>query len=196
MKNTPDIHTERLILRRFRLEDAEAFYHMMNDPEVNTYLPLLPFENVEEAEEYLVKHYIKTYENETGYRYAICLKTNDVPIGYINIAHHESNDLGYGLSKKHWHKGVVTEACQALLVHLRASNLLYITATHDIHNERSGNVMKKIGMKYCYSYEEQWQPKDILVTFRLYQLNLDGDTDRVYMEYWNRYKVHFIEENV
>ena len=35
-------------------------------------------------------------------------------------------------------------------------------------------------MKYQYSYEEQWQPKNFLVTFRMYQLNLDGNTDRVY----------------
>ncbi len=33
--------------------------------------------------------------------------------------------------------------------------------------------MQNIGMRYCYSYQEQWQPKDILVTFRLYQLDLD-----------------------
>ena len=29
----------------------------------------------------------------------------------------------------------------------------------------------KLGMSYQYSYEEQWQPKDIKVTFRLYRLN-------------------------
>ncbi len=40
--------------------------------------------------------------------------------------------------------------------------------------------MKKLGMKYQYSYKEQWQPKDILVTFRMYQLNLDEHKDRVY----------------
>lgn len=25
-----------------------------------------------------------------------------------------------------------------------------------INNPRSGTVMKRIGMKYCYSYKEQW----------------------------------------
>ena len=42
--------------------------------------------------------------------------------------------------------------------------------------------MRQIGMKYQYSYEEQWQPKDLLVTFRLYQLNLDGNGSRVYQK--------------
>lgn len=56
--------------------------------------------------------------------------------------------------------------------------------------------MKQLGMSYKYSYEEQWQPKDILVTFRMYQLNFDGQNDRVYKEYWNKYTFHFIENDV
>ena len=43
---------------------------------------------------------------------------------------------------------------------LRKDGVLFITATHDVNNPRSGAVMRAIGMKYCYSYEEQWQPKD------------------------------------
>lgn len=36
--------------------------------------------------------------------------------------------------------------------------------------------------------------KNIPVTFRMYQLNFDKDTKYTYMEYWNRYPIHFIEE--
>ena len=70
----------------------------------------------------------------------------------------------------------------------------YITATHDKNNPRSSGVMKQLGMKYQYSYEEQWQPKNIPVTFRMYQLNFDGENDRVYKKYWEQYPVHFIED--
>ncbi|HEC1757918.1 TPA: hypothetical protein R1711_001173 [Campylobacter lari] len=55
--------------------------------------------------------------------------------------------------------------------------------------------MKKLSMTYKYSYEELWQPKNIKVIFRMYQLNLDGNNDRVYKEYWNKYSNHFIEFN-
>ena len=48
-------------------------------------------------------------------------------------------------------------------------------------------------MKYQYSYEERCQPKDYLVTFRMYQLNLDGNGNRVYRKYWDMYENHFIE---
>ena len=56
----------------------------------------------------------------------------------------------------------------------RHFNRTYITATHDVNNPRSGRVMQAIGMRYCYSYEELWQPKNFPVIFRMYQLNLDG----------------------
>ena len=49
-------------------------------------------------------------------------------------------------------------------------------------------------MKYCYTYEEQWQPKDVPVFFRMYQLNFDGNNERVYRKYWNMYENHFIEK--
>lgn len=51
-------------------------------------------------------------------------------------------------------------------------------------------------MQYQYSYEELWMPKNIPVTFRMYQRNLDGNENRVFQKYWNGSRVHFIEENV
>ena len=40
-------------------------------------------------------------------------------------------------------------------------------------------------MKYCYTYEELWLPKNFLVTFRMYQLNFSEKEDWVYKKYWD-----------
>lgn len=194
MDNTPVIETERLRLRRFTERDAEALFTILSDPEVNQFLPMFPLASLEEAGQYLKEHYLSTYEQPSGYHYAVCLKTDDIPIGYINVSDDDSHDLGYGLKKEFWKMGIMTEACRALIRKLKTTDLPYITATHDRKNPGSGRVMEKIGMIYQYSYEEQWQPKDILVIFRMYQLNFDGDQDRVYKKYWNKYPVHFIEK--
>lgn len=77
---------------------------------------------------------------------------------------------------------------------LKTERLPSLTATQDRNNPASGRVMQKVGMKYCYSYEEQWQPKNIPVVFRMYQLNLDGSDTFVYLEYWNKYRNHFVEK--
>ena len=142
--NTPTLETERLLLRRFSENDLYALFKIHSDKDVNTYLPWFPLESIEEASLFLRERYLDTYRQPYGYKYAICLKNDDIPIGYV---------------------------------------IPYITATHDIKNPRSGNVMKRLGMLYQYSYKEQWQPKNILTTFCMYQLNFDGQDKRVYKGY-------------
>lgn len=191
-ENTPTIETQRLILRKFTEDDVHDFLDIMRDKEVNRFLPWFPLENLSEAEEFLKKNYLSHYNKPSAYRYAICLKENNKPIGYVNLSDGESNDLGYGLRKEFWHQGIVTEAAEAVIERIKNAGCLYITATHDINNPRSGEVMKKLGMNYCYSYVENWQPKGIFVTFRLYQLNFDENDAGIYMGYWNRYENHFV----
>lgn len=194
--NTPTLETERLILRKFTESDKEALFDIYRDEEVNTYLPWFPVKSLEEAETFFKDRYAEVYKQPEGYKYAICLRTDHVPIGYVNVSMDDNHDLGYGLRKEFWHRGIVTEASRAVIEQVKKDGFLYVTATHDVKNPRSGEVMKKLGMRYKYSYEEQWQPKDILVTFRMYQLNFDGQNDRVYKKYWDISSVHFIEKDV
>ncbi|MBC3516258.1 GNAT family N-acetyltransferase [Neobittarella massiliensis] len=191
--NTSTLKTERLILRKFTERDIEALYQILRDKEVNRFLPWYPLQSMEEAEAFYQERYAAKYAEPRGYQYAICLKSDDRPIGYIKVDMQEHHDFGYGLRREFWHRGIVTEAGKAVVEQVRADGLPYITATHDVQNPRSGAVMQKLGMTYRYSYIEQWQPKDIRVTFRMYQLNFDGNEQRVYKKYWNQYAEHFVE---
>lgn len=191
--NTPTLNTERLILRKFTEDDLEALYAIYSDEEVNRFLPWFPLKNLEETRTFFKERYETQYEKPQAYAYAICLKTDNVPIGYINVDMEDHHDFGYGLRKEFWHRGIVTEAARAVIEQVKMDGLPYITATHDRNNPRSGGVMRNVGMKYQYSYEEQWQPKDIFVTFRMYQLNLDGNEERVYRKYWDISDVRFVE---
>lgn len=194
--NTPVLETERLILRRFTEDDIEALYRIYSDEEVNIFLPWFPVKSMEEAYTLYEERYAAEYVRPRGYAYAICMKKDNYPVGYIKINMTKPYDLGYGLCREFWNQGIVTEAGKVLISRAKKDGLPYITATHDRNNPRSGGVMKNIGMKYQYSYEEQWQPKNILVTFRMYQLNLDGNKERVYKEYWKNSSVHFVEMGI
>lgn len=119
------------------------------------------------------------------------------PVGYIKVdVEGDSYDLGYGLRREFWHRGITTEAAQALIKQVRRDGLPYITATHDVNNPRSGAVMRRLGMTYRYSYEELWQPKNFPVTFCLYQLDLDGNEHPTCQKYWDVATVHFVEEGL
>ena len=102
--------------------------------------------SLEEVREFYEERYAEKYRQGDGYYYAVCWKGNGVPVGYVNVEMGEAVDFGYGLRKEFWGNGVITEAGKAVIERL----------------------------KHQYSYEEQWQPKDLQVTFRMYQLNLDG----------------------
>ena len=192
--NTPTLETERLILRKFTENDIEALYLILKDEEVNKFLPWYPVKSLEEVKKFYKERFASKYIEPQGYAYAICLKSDNFPIGYIKVDMEEHHDFGYGLRKEFWHQGIVSEAGKAVVEQVKKDGLPYITATHDRNNPRSGSVMKKVGMRYCYSYEELWQPNGFLVTFRMYQLNLDSNSDFVYKRYWNMYENHFIEE--
>ena len=187
------LDTDRLILRRFEKNDSDmtALYLLLGDEEVNTFLPWFPVKDMEETTDFYEKRFA-----DREYSLAICMKDDNYPIGYVTVETEGSYDFGYAIRKEFWHRGIVTEAGKALIGQLKLDSIPYITATHDKNNPRSGGVMRQIGMKYCYSYEEYWQPKNIPVTFRMFQLNLDGQEDRVYRGYWNLYDVHFIERDI
>ncbi len=193
--NTPRLETERLILRKFTADDTEALYRILGDREVNTFLPWFPLKSIEEARALFETRYAAAYEKERGYLYAVCLKEGDCPIGYVTAGTEGGYDLGYGLRKEFWGRGIVTEAGRAVIDQVRRDGLPFITATHDVNNPRSGAVMRRLGMTYRYSYEEQWQPKDILAVFRMYQLNFDGSCG-VFRQYWDNSAVRFVEKGV
>ena len=186
-ENTPRLETRRLILRKFTDSDIDDMLMLYSDEDVNKFLPWFPIKTREEMANYLYEKIFPCYKQDIAYSYAIALKTNNKVVGYVHINDiGNSNDIGYALRKEFWHKGIVSEACIAVADRLRKVEFPFITATHDINNPYSGGVMKKIGMTYRYSYKELWQPKNILVTFRMYQLDLDG-TERTYTGYKDKY---------
>ncbi len=187
--DTQTLYTRRLILRAFTQDDLPALFQIFGEQNANTFLPWYPLRSFAEARAFFEERYAQ----QQGYQYAICLRCDNVPIGYINISADEARDLGYGLREAFWGRGIAAEAGSVLLEAAQKDGVPYVTATHDRDNPRSGRVMEKLGMQYQYTYEEHWQPKDKLVTFRLYQRNLDGNADRVYQKYWQTSVVHYVE---
>ena len=164
-------------MREFAESDIPALLDIFRDEEVCRFIPMFPLRNMDDAVHYFREHCTVECKAEWFLYYAICLRDENIPLGCIHVASDDSHDLGYGFRKDVWHRGIATEACRAIVGKIREEKQIpYITATHDINNPESGAVIKKIGMSYRYSYEERWQPKDILVTFRMYQLDFWGES--------------------
>lgn len=195
--NSPQIETDRVVLRRFSIDDLDDVALLYSDKAVNEFLPWFPHASKAETELFLKDVLLKEYDRPIAYCYALQLKSNQKVIGFVILHDIDAaigyGDLGYALMPKYWGQGLVAESCSAIIEQLRQDGFSYITATHDRNNPQSGRVMQKIGMQYKYSYVEQWQPKNIEVTFRMYQLNFDN-TDPTHLVFWNKYPNHFVED--
>lgn len=176
--NTPEMRTERLILRRFTSADLPAMHALLADRRTSRFLPWSYSRYTFDSERILRNRFMLRYNDPCGYYYAVCLKDDNIPIGYISVSGDESHELCFALRRDMRGKGYMTEAGKAVLDAAKADGVPYVTATHDILNPKSGSLLRRLGMTYRYTYDEKWLPKGIDVTFRMYQINLDGsDTE-------------------
>jgi Acetyltransferases, including N-acetylases of ribosomal proteins len=153
-KGTVDIETNRLLLRKFTLNDAQAIYdNWASDSEVTKYLMWSTHDSVTVSRD-ILKDWIKLYEKEDFYQWAIVFKDNkSEPIGTIGVTHQDNivgmAHIGYCIGRKYWHKGITSEALKSVMDYLfDRVEFKRIESRHDSRNPNSGAVMKKCGMKY------------------------------------------------
>lgn len=149
------LKTERLILRNWKLSDAEDLYNCANDPEVGIPAGWEPHKNIEESKNIIQSIFLKNPE-----AYAVCLKCNNKVIGSIslkkdsniNIKYKEDEcEIGYWIGKKFWGQGLIPEAIKKILNHAFENlNMNKIYAICNDGNEKSKRVLEKCGFSYQY----------------------------------------------
>ena len=157
--NNERFETKRLILRKYKIEDAQAMFDgWCSDPEVAKYVTWNPHQNVEETK-ILLTSWIDQYNNPDAIRYGICLKDSEMLIGSIDVVGYRDGnpEIGYCLSKNHWNHGYMTEALEAMTKHLflLGFNKIVIAAATD--NIASNRVIEKCG--FIFTHQEQKELK-------------------------------------
>ena len=151
---TEYMETERLILRRFTMEDAEAMYrNWASDDNVTKYLTWPSHSNISVTKSVL-EEWISNYSRKDYYQWAVILKENGPePIGCIGVNSYidkvKMAHIGYCIGRQWWHRGITSEALKCILDFLFDKvGALRVESRHDPRNKHSGAVMKKCGMKY------------------------------------------------
>jgi ribosomal-protein-alanine N-acetyltransferase len=152
-KGTKAINTDRLLLRRFELDDAyNMFKNWANDSEVTKFLTWEPHSSIEVTKE-IIDQWVNNYKDTKTYEWAIELKEIGEVIGSISIVKLDdknySCEIGYCMSRKYWGKGIMSESLE-VVIHYLFSEIGFnrIFAKYDTNNVASGKVMLKCGMKY------------------------------------------------
>lgn len=148
----PVLETERLILRKMLVSDAEDMYEYAHRPDVTKYLTWYPHADVNYTREYL-SYLGSHYKVGDFFDWAVILKSSGKMIGtcgftrfdYIN----DSAEMGYVINPEYRGIGIAAEAlCEVLRFGFETLSLNRAEAKFIEGNEASRRVMEKVGMQY------------------------------------------------
>ena len=143
------IETERLLLRTWRLEDAERLDEIYSQPEYLEFMP--PARGADRVADY------RRLWDEAGFAtWAACERGSGRLIGRVGLLRHDDwplaenpVEVGWTLDHDYWGRGFATEggraSIAAWLEHLPDETLYSFTVPE---NTRSRAVMERLGMRF------------------------------------------------
>ncbi|MEU3792927.1 GNAT family protein [Streptomyces fructofermentans] len=143
------LETPRLVLRRFRAEDAAPLAAYRSDPQVARYqgwtAPLPPG-----TAERTVRDFASGSPDEPGwFQYAVELKADRGLVGDVGLRLHENlmqADLGFTLARDRQGLGYAGEAVRAVLDDVFGRRGLHrVSAECDARNDRSARLLRRLG---------------------------------------------------
>ncbi len=146
---SPRLETKRLILRRYEESDIDAFYEIIHDERLQTYI-FFPHYTFEEELDY-IKKCINDANTDKCEKWSIVLKDNNQTIGNISVnkvnSKHNYCEVGYVLRYNYWGNGYTAEALEAVSNYLLNSGYYLVECTCNENNKQSSRVMEKAGFK-------------------------------------------------
>lgn len=147
---TKTLKTERLVLRQFKEEDAQAIYNSFINQEKFLYYANKEKRTLEEQMKSL-ENISKKYENNEYYNWLITLKDETV-IGAINLNidnFNESVEFNYAIDENYQNKGYMTEGLKAVKDYcIQELKINRFYGGCEKNNIASKRVMEKCNLKY------------------------------------------------
>ena len=146
------LHTERLTLRPWKLDDLEDLYEYASVDGVGQMAGWLPHKSIEESQQILQMFIDGNIE--------FALELDGKVIGSLGIAPYKEKELpefedklgrelGFVLSKDYWGRGLMPEAVKAVIKYLfETVKLDFIVCGHFVENYQSQRAQEKCGFKH------------------------------------------------
>ncbi|WP_370454888.1 GNAT family N-acetyltransferase [Paucibacter sp. KBW04] len=155
-----ELHTERMVLRGFAEQDAQAVLPIYADPEVMRYGSRLPWTSISQAHEFIAQHRAWMAEG-SSLRLAMFSKEDGVLLGDCSLFNWQRQcrraEIGYGLARAAWHRGFMGEALQALLAYgFGTMDLNRVEADIDPRNKASAKTLERLGFRQEGLLPQRW----------------------------------------
>ena len=170
--------TERLVIRPFVPDDAEAAFRWCGDPAVNAYMVYPLYHRAEDVRMWLEGRDVDDPDN---YDEAIVLKSTGELIGSGGMTWHpERNawEIGYNLRADQWGHGYIVEYLTALMDQIRKVRPVEaIDGIFAAENSRSRRVMEKLGMVWVRDTQFEKLDGSRVYPAKYYRRNLPQTAD-------------------
>ncbi|NNE66388.1 MAG: GNAT family N-acetyltransferase [Pyrinomonadaceae bacterium] len=159
--------TDRLVIRRLQLTDAEFILELLNDPGWLQYIGEKGVSNLKEAEHYIRSGPMDMYERLGFGLFAVELKETGDTLGICGLIKRDSLeyiDLGFAFLERHRRKGFAFESAEAVLKFaVDPIGLERIVAITIESNGASKLLLEKLGFSYLSPIEAE---QDLLLYSR------------------------------
>jgi len=149
--------TERLVLREFVPDDADAMVRLNADPEVIRYTGDPPFASVDEACELLAELH-ERYARDGFSRWAVIRRDTGEFIGWCGLSYRpelDETDLGFRFFRAAWGQGFATEAAQACLtLAFERFALPRVIGRAMAGNAASHHILRKLGCTPTHTFTQ------------------------------------------
>jgi RimJ/RimL family protein N-acetyltransferase len=146
------LETDRLVLRRLSIEDAEFILKLVNEPSWLRFIGDRGVRTLDDARGYILKGPVNSYERRGFGLYLTELKADGTAIGICGLIKRESLedvDIGFALLPAFWSKGYAHEAASAVMdVERRALGIKRVVAIVSPDNDASIKVLEKLGFRF------------------------------------------------
>ncbi|MFC7536920.1 GNAT family N-acetyltransferase [Sphingomonas sp. GCM10030256] len=145
-----ELRTERLLLRRARMDDAAAVHRLMSDRRAMRYWSTPPHGGLEQTLGWL-RSMIGAPADESD---DFLITLNGKVIGKLGCW--QLPEVGYLLDPEVWGRGFATEAMQAFAARRRALGSPELTADVDPRNIASRQLLERCGFSETGSAARTW----------------------------------------
>jgi [ribosomal protein S5]-alanine N-acetyltransferase len=161
------LQTDRLILRRYTLDDAEFIVRLVNDPSWLRFIGDKNVHNLDDARRYLREGPLDMYERYGFGMFRVEERDGGTPAGMCGLIKRDTLpdvDVGYAFLPQFRGKGYAFEAASAVLEYgNRVFGLQRVLAITSPDNAGSIRVLEKAGMKF--EREMEFRPGDPVKLF-------------------------------
>jgi RimJ/RimL family protein N-acetyltransferase len=169
--------TARLRIRALRRNDAPALFTIWSDAEAMRYFSFAPMRHIDEARARVET----TLQSSSSGKDLVCVVEALEPddsgevLGTCDLFHLHAQcrraEIGFSLQRRHWGKGLISEAAAAIVDHAFDNvKLNRIEADIDPRNVASARVLERIGFQREGLLRERWIVGDEVTDSALYGL--------------------------